>query len=359
MFSSTILDVAAGLIFTFLIVSLAAGAIVEAINSFFKLRSVSLIAGIKQLFNDPKFEKLALTLYQHASINPRGPGAPQAAQPAEVSSAVKKAAKKLAPAYIDPKQFASALIDILGLSAASQTVDKPGTEAIATFTKAINDATTGAPPQIRNFLIGIVQRTKGDLDAIQAELGRWFDSSMDRLSGAFKRWTQLASVVVALTLSVVLNIDSIAVTRVLWAQPKLADQLKISPGLDKELQDTAADPKQLAANEGLVFDQLKTFNQQLPIGWLDGHFLQIRNPAMRISGNPSPDCKISDDAGCFDWFWNDRQTGWWSRPAGWLITALAALFGAPFWFDLLQGFVRLKGAGPSPQEKKDGTAASG
>lgn len=32
---------------------------------------------------------------------------------------------------------------------------------------------------------------------------------------------------------------------------------------------------------------------------------------------------------------------------GWLITALATLFGAPFWFDTLQKFVRLRGAGPS------------
>ena len=43
---------------------------------------------------------------------------------------------------------------------------------------------------------------------------------------------------------------------------------------------------------------------------------------------------------------------------GWLITALATLFGAPFWFDALQQFVRLKGAGPSPQEKQDKTGAS-
>lgn len=37
--------------------------------------------------------------------------------------------------------------------------------------------------------------------------------------------------------------------------------------------------------------------------------------------------------------------------AGWLITAVATLFGAPFWFDALQQVVRLKGSGPSPAEK--------
>jgi hypothetical protein len=43
---------------------------------------------------------------------------------------------------------------------------------------------------------------------------------------------------------------------------------------------------------------------------------------------------------------------------GWIITGLAALFGAPFWFDLLQQICRLKGTGPSPDEKQEGTAAA-
>jgi hypothetical protein len=30
---------------------------------------------------------------------------------------------------------------------------------------------------------------------------------------------------------------------------------------------------------------------------------------------------------------------------GWLIAAGAALFGAPFWFDVLQRFVQLRGTG--------------
>jgi hypothetical protein len=37
---------------------------------------------------------------------------------------------------------------------------------------------------------------------------------------------------------------------------------------------------------------------------------------------------------------------------GWLITAVATLFGAPFWFDALERVVRLKGSGPSPAEKR-------
>jgi hypothetical protein len=34
--------------------------------------------------------------------------------------------------------------------------------------------------------------------------------------------------------------------------------------------------------------------------------------------------------------------------AGWLMTALTALFGAPFWFDLMQRVVRMRGTGDKP-----------
>ncbi len=44
---------------------------------------------------------------------------------------------------------------------------------------------------------------------------------------------------------------------------------------------------------------------------------------------------------------------------GWLITAAGTVFGAPFWFDLLQRVIRLKSSGPSPKEKQEDTAAAG
>jgi hypothetical protein len=36
--------------------------------------------------------------------------------------------------------------------------------------------------------------------------------------------------------------------------------------------------------------------------------------------------------------------------AGWIITASTALFGAPFWFDLMQRVVRLRSTGTRPDD---------
>ncbi len=68
MFSTTVLDVAAGVIFGFLAISLFTSAAVEAINSLFKLRASDLKSGIMALFNDPKFEGLAKRLYEQVPM---------------------------------------------------------------------------------------------------------------------------------------------------------------------------------------------------------------------------------------------------------------------------------------------------
>lgn len=46
------------------------------------------------------------------------------------------------------------------------------------------------------------------------------------------------------------------------------------------------------------------------------------------------------------WNWSHLLTALF----GWLITALAASLGAPFWFETLQRFVNIRGNGPSPAE---------
>ena len=142
MFGSTILDVAIGLIFSFLAVSLFTSAAVEAINSLLQLRAVNLKSGIMALVNDPGFAGLAKALYAHPLVSPLGPGvppgpaagAPVAARPATDNSTYVSRVKDVAmfwrpagpayvdiktlPAYIDPSQFARALVDVTGLSAA-------------------------------------------------------------------------------------------------------------------------------------------------------------------------------------------------------------------------------------------------
>lgn len=311
MFNSVILDVAVGLFFSFLAISLATSAIVEAIASCLDWRAAFLLQGVKDLVNDQTFTGLAMQLYAHAAVNPRGPGAsaPQANK----------------PAYVDPNLFADAIADITGMTYA---VAAGSASPIVTALKQTIDAKVPLTrnEQLNTFLSFVIDRNAGDLAKVKQEIAAWFDSAMDRVSGVYKRHVQLWSFVIALMLVAALNVDSLHLAAALWRQPTLADRLKLT----NTIPDATAAINDLDTN--------------LPIGWrLDTPPAQTNNPS-----GPGPVAPTG---------WTLAFV-WLSRVLGWLITAFATLFGAPFWFDMLQRIVRLKGAGPSPAEKKSGSAAA-
>jgi hypothetical protein len=62
----------------------------------------------------------------------------------------------------------------------------------------------------------------------------------------------------------------------------------------------------------------------LPIGWADFRWKGLNQTALDI----------------LSWL------------PGWLITALAVSLGAPFWFDLLNKFINIRGAGKAPEERQ-------
>jgi hypothetical protein len=319
LFNSAVLDVAIGMIFVFLAVSLAASAVTEAIAGLFKLRSNTLLQGIKDLLNDPNFTALAAQIYQHALVNPRNDGA----------GTTEAALTVNAPAYVQPMQFANALIDILDTgkpTISTPTGGHPGRMVggnIASVAAAINYVVPAtANPQINSMLLGLVNRTGGDIAQMKEDISAWFENSMDRLSGFYKRRTQLINFFTALVLAGVLNISTIHVAKVLWLQP-------IDTRVVDNAKDTLKDP----------LEALKTLNQlPLPIGW--NHY----------------SAGTRDTAGS----WNPPALGDYPEMLfGWLITAAGTVFGAPFWFDMLQRVVRLKSSGPSPKEKQTDTAAAG
>ena len=329
MFNSAVLNLAIGLIFCFLTVSLATGTIVEAIASFLTLRAKTLRVGIGQLLNDATYSGLAKQIYEHAVVSPRGSG-DDASTP-----------RKNDPAYIDRQLFGQAMLDILKISPAvaasaanpNAPLGKPTVEALKTAVdNALTDASTAkdkAPDaQLQKLLHGIIERSLGDPDKIKGELVAWFDNAMDRVSGWYKRWTQWISIIVALILAAGLNINAVEVAKTLWKQPNLVAELNLPKTLPAGSPQTGGAAPETPPPADLVIQLNK-----LPVGWPQGVLL--------------------DEKG--DWIsWGTLLLAL----LGWVITALSTLFGAPFWFDLLQTMIRVKGAGPSPVEKVDGKGAA-
>jgi hypothetical protein len=87
--------------------------------------------------------------------------------------------------------------------------------------------------------------------------------------------------------------------------------------------------------------QEKLFDLGLPIGWagVDAAAIDWSKPKLVIQLASLPFAAIKE------------------RPnivLGWLITALAASLGAQFWFDTLGKLLKMRSAGPTPDEKKQG-----
>ncbi|PYS47253.1 MAG: hypothetical protein DMF68_16560, partial [Acidobacteria bacterium] len=107
MFGSTILEVAIGVIFVYLFISLVCSAVNEIFSSIINKRGRNLFEGIKNLLNDPKFTGLAQQLYSHGLVDGISQGV-----------ADLKAHTRL-PSYMPSNTFSLALIDLLGSKGAA------------------------------------------------------------------------------------------------------------------------------------------------------------------------------------------------------------------------------------------------
>src|SRR5918911_4672778 len=112
MFGSTILEVAIGIIFVYLFVSLICSAINEMFASLINKRGKNLFEGITNLLNDPKFTGLAQQLYSHGLVDGISQGAADANAPNRL------------PSYMHSNTFGLALIDILGSRGAADSWEK-------------------------------------------------------------------------------------------------------------------------------------------------------------------------------------------------------------------------------------------
>jgi hypothetical protein len=292
MFDTPVINVAIGLVFCFAATALAASTVTEALASLIKLRANTLVTGVQKMFNDPAFTGLALNVYNHALVHPQGDGAMKSRS---------RFWSYNGPSYIRARDFAVATVDVLQ--------EVPGNmDKLKANIDAVPD------PQLKRLLQGMVVRAEGSVENLEAQIADWFNASMDRVSGAYKRQAQLISFLFGLVLAIAINVDATHVTTVLWANPTMARQVADSAGA---LASTPSDKQ-------AVLKQL----WELPVG------PQLLNPCGK------------DELACVA---GHGITGY--NLLGWLITAVASVFGAPFWFDLLQKLVQLRGAGPKPGEQ--------
>jgi hypothetical protein len=393
---SAALETAIGLVFLYLLLSLIATWINEGIAATFQLRAKALEKAIENLIKDPKL--LTRTYMQKRKEELKGKartyetfvgkfygnpiikvlGKEKAVRKGEFTDRFVR--RKRGPSYIASDIFASVAFSIM-LDEAQKKIEierhrkqgdgdlnegEDSNTGVADYTTITGEELVELISKIpyadaREALLSFYKNGATTGEKLRAELGKWFDKEMERLSGWYKRRAQLFAFIIGVVLALALNADTLLVADALYRDPKLRSSVmeyvernaalyeppRIEGAADPELcgDEPSTTPSEEDQDVDIPVDEIRKTLEDLdyPIGWTT---FAPRSILMRERA------ESADQPG-----WTGVARGWAGKALGWFITALAVSMGAPFWFDLLGKLVNLRSSGviPTKEEKQDET----
>lgn len=312
MFGSNIIDVLIGLIVVYLLMSLVATGVREALAGIFKTRALFLEAGMKELLGTGP---LLSAFYEHPQIY-----ALYAGQDRD-------------PSYIPASNFALAILDMAARGLDHKSTVQSGPEATPVTVDTIRRNITGLKDtKVQRMVLSALDTASGDLAKAQQSLQRWFDSAMDRVSGRYRRRTSLVLFAIGLLTAILINVDTIEVGTSFYKSPALREAAVAMAG---HLTDTASRAPSDTALHVVHVDSRGAIDSlyalKLPIGWTT-----IMSPTNPIVKQRGVTMAVTDHV-LHSFF-------------GWLLTAVAISLGAPFWFDMLNRFMVIRST-VKPHEK--------
>lgn len=182
-------------------------------------------------------------------------------------------------------------------------------------------------------------------DHLKSELEKWYNASMDRLSGHYKRKTQWAAFLIGICGALLFNLDSLEFAGNAWKNAALRQVLQTIA--ESRITGSTGSPLDLSPES--ILSDLSEF----PIGWkfdtapLAGgecHWIPPANQPIGIKMG-----RICLMPGTYS-----TATNGWSwlsvKLAGFLLTAFACAQGASYWFDILKRFINVRFSGRKPLE---------
>src|SRR5262249_12738844 len=259
--------------------SLAASASAELIEALVHMRARKLVQGVTALVG----EELKKAIYAHPLVA----GLSRAST--ELVSQKATRACKL-PSYIPAPVFARALASALDSLVAP---------------KAAPDVTSALPDdsRMKAVLKALAPQGVHRVEDVLKDLEGWYNAGMDRVSGWYKRYSQLVLLILGLLFGVVLNVDLISVTQTVAQSSALRENLvaaaRVPPSPTPDASPTGITP---------AVERLASLS--VPLGWK---------------------CKDAKDPRAVP----RTPLEWTLKVLGLLLTALGVSLGAPFWFDVL------------------------
>jgi hypothetical protein len=196
---------------------------------------------------------------------------------------------------------------------------------------------SGLPKPLQRSLLSLADQARlkaktlqGEVKQLEQEVADWFDRSMDRASGVYRRNAKGIAILIGFLFAIATNADTFYMVSRLSKDTLLrstigqaADQALVSTRAAVPGGNTQAELEEVKNAVDNVLDEMP-----LPVGW---------NKAV-------VDEQIAEE-----------QKGWVlpipQRAIGWFVTGIALSMGASFWYDLLGRFIRVRGTGAKPEGK--------
>lgn len=263
MFNNVALDVFIGLVFVFLLYSLLATIVQEIIATRFAFRAKVLEKAILRMLDDGKTASRfsyvdrmngVLHIFNLKNLLKGKKVAPWF----YVHPLIKYLAEDnwySKPAYISASNFSKVMIDLL------KGFDQPESQAIQAIHESITagvihklpisttdtanpaikiirdqHASAGDPAQLRMetvpmgrntafFLQTLWQDSGADIEVFKTKLEQWFDDTMKRATGWYKKYTRIVLFVIGLAMAYWLNVDTFAIRRILSRNDTAREQM--------------------------------------------------------------------------------------------------------------------------------------
>jgi hypothetical protein len=249
------------------------------------------------------------------------------------------------PSYLKADTFSDILLDVLN--------PHPGT--LSTL-QEINAQVSGRRPapmkeDLQAILLIYIRQANGDCQRFKLLTEDWFNATMDRVSGWYRRQAQFLLLGIGLFLAFAFNIDSIAIYKIL--------------------------AKDRDAREGIVQLASHSRPQLQTVVLSQGSPQPDKQPSIDLSKDPVYQNLVNQDDNSRDVFglnkdstlngsywpcspnwlkFSKKQAGGFTTLLGFIITAIAVSLGAPFWFDMLNKLVNIRVAGSKPDPPKADTS---
>jgi hypothetical protein len=291
MFGSQVLEVVIGLTLIYLLLSIGCSGIKEVIAAIFSLRARTLENGVRSMLqNGPN--GFTAQLFAHPLIQATAPEGQK-------------------PSYISARMFAAALLDLVAPAQANQ----PRTlESLRAGVSQIPDA------KLRATLLNIVDSANGDIEIARLKIEHWFDDTMARVTGWYKRMAQKIIFAAGLILCAAVNADTLMIVKELWSDQALRSAMVAQAG--QKVQPTSP---------------ADNLNQKDSLQQLAGEIRDVNQPPIGWSRTPN-DIRI----------WPGALGDQALKILGILLTSFAIVLGAPFWFDMLNNVINLRLSGNPP-----------